>query len=303
MELYHLKTFATVAEEGHLTRAADRLHTSQPAISAHIKALEEELGVTLFNRTPKGMQLTAEGEQLLPRAQQTLTLAGDFKQLAKSLQDELIGSIRIGLNSDAEHLRLPLIQQALGARYPRLEQHFMAGMTQTNIPNVRIGRLDAAFISGSCNDPKMRVIPLANISLHIAAPLAWRDQLEDVSIRHLAELPWIYTDPNCAYFSVMHALFEQHSCYPQKIAVSDQEEALYAMVKAGVGLGIIRGDEAERGQAEGHFHVLPVTLPSVELSFIYPKKRANDPIIRAFVEVLAEVWEVDPLSTQQQKAG
>ncbi|MCP5237554.1 MAG: LysR family transcriptional regulator [Zoogloeaceae bacterium] len=53
MELYHLRTFVTVAEEGHLTRASERLFTSQPAVSAHIKALEEELGVTLFERTPR----------------------------------------------------------------------------------------------------------------------------------------------------------------------------------------------------------------------------------------------------------
>ncbi|MES9912641.1 MAG: LysR family transcriptional regulator, partial [Candidatus Sedimenticola sp. 4PFRAG1] len=54
MELYQLKTFVKVADEGHLTRAAEQLFTSQPAISAHIKALEEELGVVLFQRTPKG---------------------------------------------------------------------------------------------------------------------------------------------------------------------------------------------------------------------------------------------------------
>ena len=65
MELYHLKTFVTVAEERHLTRAAERLCVSQPAISAHIKALEEELGLALFERTPKGMLPTAAGEALL----------------------------------------------------------------------------------------------------------------------------------------------------------------------------------------------------------------------------------------------
>ena len=54
MEIHHLKTFVTVADEGHLTRAADRLHTSQPSVSAHIKALEEELGLILFLRTPQG---------------------------------------------------------------------------------------------------------------------------------------------------------------------------------------------------------------------------------------------------------
>ena len=67
-----MRTFVTVAEEGHLTRAAGRLFTSQPAISAHIKALEEELGVPLFVRTPKGMQLTKEGELLKAQAEKAL---------------------------------------------------------------------------------------------------------------------------------------------------------------------------------------------------------------------------------------
>ena len=68
MELYHLKTFITVAEEGHLTRVAHRLNTSQPAVSAHIKGLEAELGLMLFVRTPKGMRLTREGEELRDQA-------------------------------------------------------------------------------------------------------------------------------------------------------------------------------------------------------------------------------------------
>jgi DNA-binding transcriptional LysR family regulator len=61
MELYRLRTFLAVADEQNLTRAAERLHISQPSVSTHIKALEEGLGVTLFIRTPKGMILSQEG--------------------------------------------------------------------------------------------------------------------------------------------------------------------------------------------------------------------------------------------------
>ena len=68
MELYQLRTFAAVAEEGHLTRAAERLHLSQPAVSGHIKALEQELDVRLFERTATGMVLTEPGRQLLGHA-------------------------------------------------------------------------------------------------------------------------------------------------------------------------------------------------------------------------------------------
>ena len=75
MELYQLRSFLAVAELGHLTRAAERLHVSQPALSAQIKALEDELSVVLFERGAAGMTLTAAGRQLLPEAERVVAAA------------------------------------------------------------------------------------------------------------------------------------------------------------------------------------------------------------------------------------
>jgi DNA-binding transcriptional LysR family regulator len=303
MELYHLKTFVTVAEEGHLTRAADRLFTSQPAISAHIKSLEEELGITLFNRTPRGMLLTTEGEQLLPRAQQTLSAAVEFVQFAKGMQDELVGRIRVGLNNDAEFLRLPQIQHYLTSQYPRLELNFLAGMTETNIKNIRVGRMDGAFISGQCHDPQMEVMPLGEVELCVTAPIDWRDRISPASIEVLAKQPWVYTSPDCAYFGAIQSLFDIHCCKPEKVLVSDQEDALHSMVKAGVGIGIVRKDIAEKGEQDGYFYIPPTDIPSVSLNFIYLKKRANDPIIAAFMNALNTCWDIDSSKAQHQEAS
>ena len=85
MELYQLRSFAVVAELGHLTRASERLHLSQPALSAQIKALEDELGVTLFERTPSGMVLTSAGRALLPEAEKVLAAAQALAQLLQEL--------------------------------------------------------------------------------------------------------------------------------------------------------------------------------------------------------------------------
>ena len=85
MEFYQLNTFVKVADEGNLTRAAERLFTSQPAISAQIKALEEELGVELFERSSRGMRLTAKGQLLYDQAAATLAAAEQLAALGATL--------------------------------------------------------------------------------------------------------------------------------------------------------------------------------------------------------------------------
>ncbi|MCK9260340.1 MAG: LysR family transcriptional regulator [Azoarcus sp.] len=299
MELYHLKTFVTVAEEKHLTRASERLFTSQPAISAHIKALEEELNLTLFDRTPKGMQLTAAGEQLLERAQHALAAAGDFLQHAKSMQNELLGSIRIGLNSDADFLRLVDLQAGLRARYPQLELEFMSGRTGNNIPALRVGKLDAAFISGNCDEPLLESHVLREEEMAVAVPHALRDRVTSADIPTLARLPWVYTSPDCAYYQLMQPLFEAHCCTPVKTMMADQEDAMRAMVAAGVGLGIMRRSDVEAAEREGKMHALPMQLPTISLRFAYLRKRANDPVIRAVMATLSDIWGLQPEQQRQ----
>jgi len=106
MELYQLRTFAAVAEEGHLTRAAERLHVSQPAVSGQIKALEQELGLRLFDRSASGMLLTVAGRELLGHAQRVLTAAEELKQSARRLTGEIAGVLRLGTVSNPAAIRL-----------------------------------------------------------------------------------------------------------------------------------------------------------------------------------------------------
>ncbi|WP_168735286.1 LysR family transcriptional regulator [Pseudothauera rhizosphaerae] len=291
MELYHLRTFVAVAEERNLTRASERLFTSQPAISAHIKALEETLGVTLFDRTPKGMRLTSVGEDLLPRARRALAAAGDFVQHARSLRHEITGSVRIGLNTDARFLRVAALQTGLAARHPHLDVAMLGGTTWLNLPALRAGKLDAAFISGTFSDSDLTLHYLCDEPLVVAAPKAMRARITDVDIARLARLPWVFTSPDCAYFKVMHALFHANGCEPMRTLLADQEDAMIELVRAGVGLGIVRAGVIG-GDADSAYE-LPVPLPSVPLQFAVLRERAGDLVIGALMEVLREVWELE----------
>jgi DNA-binding transcriptional LysR family regulator len=111
IEIYQLRTFATVAELGQLTRAAEALHLSQPAITAQIKALEDEVELALFERTSTGMLLTKAGQRLLVRAEKVLAAAQAFKNEAESLSGEVSGKVSVGTVSDPEFIRLGSVRQ------------------------------------------------------------------------------------------------------------------------------------------------------------------------------------------------
>src|SRR5512136_880947 len=121
MELYQLKGFSAVAGHGHLTRAAERLHVSQPALSAQIKALEDELGVELFERVPTGMALTSAGKRLLPTARNVIAAAQALQGEARVLRGEVAGRIRLGTLSAPDFVRLPQLLAGAVERCPLLE--------------------------------------------------------------------------------------------------------------------------------------------------------------------------------------
>ena len=98
MEFYQRQTFITVAEGKTLTRAARRMNTSQPAVSAHIKALEEELGLPLCNRSSKGMEMTRHGLALKEDGLRILAAGTRFLNHAKELKQDLSGDLAIDLN-------------------------------------------------------------------------------------------------------------------------------------------------------------------------------------------------------------
>ncbi|WP_232381127.1 LysR family transcriptional regulator [Paenibacillus tianjinensis] len=106
MELYQLKTFIKIAQTGNLTEAAAQLNTSQPAVSAHLKSLEKEVGFALFHRSSKGMTITEKGSQLIVEAQNILSSIDKFQLKVNELKENQVDHIRIGVNTEGHILRI-----------------------------------------------------------------------------------------------------------------------------------------------------------------------------------------------------
>ena len=172
MELYQLRTFAAVADEGHLTRASERLHLSQPAVSGHVKALEGELGVRLFERASTGMQLTAAGGELLERARRVLSAADDVKRAAKQMQGDIAGLLRVGTVADPESNRLGELLALARDTHPRLKLELHHAMSGAALAGVQSGELDASFFFG--DDAGRRVLRAAAAATDLSGGRAGR---------------------------------------------------------------------------------------------------------------------------------
>lgn len=296
MELYQLRTFVTVADTGNLTQASERLFTSQPAVSAHIKALEEELEIKLFDRTPKGMRLTENGISLREKAQLVLNASNDLKLKAKTLQGILTGQAKIGLNADAEYLLLAKWHNALMSKYSQLKIQLTQGTSVELIKKVTTGSLDVSFFSGDNPYDDMDHIELCTTHAVIAAAPKWKEQLKHANTADLANLPWIYPEPLCIYHKLINHIFADTK-QPEWITSSADEGSTNALLRAGVGLAFIRDDEADTMLKKGEIVVWPGEAFSLPLRLAYLKSRKKDPVVKALIEVIIEQFCPIPAKT------
>ncbi len=303
MELYQLRGFVAVAEAEHLTRAADKLHLSQPALSAQIKALEDELGMPLFERIPSGMALTPAGRKLLPEAQSVIAAARALRSSALALRGEVIGHVCVGTLADAEFVRLPQLLAHAAERYPLLEVELSHEVTGAAFDKVRDGMLDATFYYGDRTHPAVAAIPLREVAYRIVAPAAWRDRIELATWPDVAVLPWIMTPAISSHRALTRELFDAHRVEPATVIEANHEAVISSLVVAGLGVALVREDVAQALAAAGEVCLWEGARLTTTLSFLYSRERESDPVIRALLDLVHEAWpqaaipaaEPDPL--------
>lgn len=291
MELYQLRTFITVAEEGHLTRAAERLHTSQPSLSAHIKALEDELGLLLFERTAKGMKLTHAGSALQSKAYVVLKDVDAIRFEAPQLKNELGGAMRIGLNVNPRLLKVTEMLVVMRNIHPGVEMHYRHRMTWEAPDDLLADSLDAGFVYSLPESHDICAEHLDAFDLMVVGPMAWRQRLENDSWKEILSLPWIWTDARCPFHAITARLFAEHGCQPDKAVVADEDSTIKNLVASGVGIGLMTAAEAHVAAGAGElFIVRREPVATIPLFFIYLCRRAEDPMIQAILNCIRQVW-------------
>jgi DNA-binding transcriptional LysR family regulator len=294
MDLYQLKTLAAVAELGSLTQACRRLHVSQPAASAQIKALEKEFGITLFERKHNGLTLTRAGAALLPDISRLLETAANLALRAKGLRGRLSGTIKVAIVSptvaDTSLLRLGDIMNLMVRRHPMLSIEVHNRNSRSVVAGICSGEFDAGIALGNRDIASVRRILLRELQYRIVAPGTWPNGARKAPWKEIAASPWISAPKHGSHFQMAADLFRKHRFEPVKVIQADSEAVIASLITAGVGLGLMREDLAMSAEKSGAVLVLDKGRPRTFLQLLYHSTRENDPALRALLEVVREIW-------------
>ena len=290
MDFNHLRSFVTVAQTGHLTRAAEILHLSQPAVSGHIKTLEEQFGVLLFERLPSGMTLTPSGRRLLAEAEQIIGAVQRLEHSALDLRGQPTGHLKLGTVLDPAVLRVGELMLRVQERYPQIELELFHVMSSDALARVRGGTLDASFYFGASPDADLRSVALRDIVYRVAVPAAWGDRLREAPWETVAEQPWIVAPEPSSHRQLVMELFRDRVALPERIIEADNESVINNLVESGVGVSLIRDEIAAQSTDGGRSVIWPGRRVTTQLWLVYPAARATDPLLVAIRDVLGEVW-------------
>ena len=170
MNLRDLHYLVTLAETRHFGRAAEACHVSQPTLSAQLKKLEEQLGVALFERSNKKVEITPTGAAILEHARLALEQADTIVKLARHARDPLAGPLRLGVIPTLGPYLLPLILAPLARRYPQLSLILTEETTDRLLAGLAAHELDAALLATELPSPELEAIPLFDEPFWLAYP-------------------------------------------------------------------------------------------------------------------------------------
>lgn len=243
MDLVALRTFLTVAELASFSRAAERLHLAQPAVSQQVKKLERELGTQLLHRSTRRVQLTAAGELLQPRAREILADVDRAEADVRLLTEGLAGQVAVGFVGTATYDLLPRVARSVRDRLPDVElQLYGEQLGPALLSGLTARQIDVAVTRDPVPETDVRIQPLRSerfvAALPADHPLAGEER---VALAELREATFV-THPSgrrsVTYNVVMRAC-QQVGFVPGEVVEVRETATLVTFVAAGIGVALV----------------------------------------------------------------
>lgn len=290
LNLRDIRAFIAVAQTGSFTRAAARMHLSQPALTVQIRRLEETVGVRLFDRNSRNVALTPAGRELLPLLRKSLHDMEHVLIDARALGDGSSGTVRIACLPTFAASVLPELIQRMKAAVPRAGFHVrdaVAGVVETLVHNEEV---DIGLTGGELSDADVDV--LYSGGDHLVAVLPGQHPLarrKGVTLAQLASEPLVLTARGTSVRAVVDGAFARARYSPEVACEPTYMMTAVAMVRAGLGVTILPAS-AREVLAEPELRVRPVDHEGFlrPIALIKKRGRTLPPVTQTFVSMLLE---------------
>jgi DNA-binding transcriptional LysR family regulator len=291
VEIRQLNYFIAVAEECHFGRAAKRLHMAQPPLSQQIRQLEEQLGVRLFNRTTRKVDLTAAGQVLLERGCRIVNelekLTADVHQVGRGA----IGVLRVGFAGSSTYGVVPPISRRAKQIMPKLLLSLHGEMLTLSMEEgLREGTIDAAFLRPPVASPEIDHRIVAREPLVVALPsFSLLAEERPVAVSELQDQDFIAYPPESVLHRTTAELCREAGFQPRITQVAGETSTMLSLVAAGGGVAIVPASMRAL-QLEGVVYRDLEDAPEVDLAVAW-RRDDRSPLLRNFLDVVMAVTE------------
>lgn len=271
MELKQLKCFVAVAESLHFGRAAERLHMAQPALSAQIKALEQEIGAHLFFRTTRKVSLTSTGALFLEEARETIQRADEALYRVRTAKADEIPWLRIGGVDTATAGLLPRVIRDFRKAAQHVDLRVTELLTAPALEAVANHHLDLAFVRIAPNDKLLRSRHIISEPLVVAMPIDHRlAKRRWVTREQVAQEPLVLP-PRIArpiHHDLLRGWFRDGGFTPVVAQEANERHTILAIVAAGLGVSILPRWVSQFQHPDVVFKPIKGAVPRVDVHFV-----------------------------------
>jgi len=290
MELRHLRYFVTVAEELHFGRAAERLFIAQPPLSQQIQQLEREIGVRLFERTSRRVQLTPAGEVFLRDARKVLLDVEDAVQAARRAACGETGWLGIGFAASATYDLMPDVLHDFRERFPAIELSLSELNAAEQAAALHNRSIHVGFARPAIEDGEFAVGAILRepfvVALPEAHPLASRDEL---SLPELAGQPFVSFPelPRPSYAEAVRLACESAGFTPRVVQEVREMQTAISLVVAGIGIALLPASVENLHRTGLVLRPLREPAPRTELAIV-SRRDDPSPVLENFLAIVRE---------------
>lgn len=296
MDISDLRIFEAVSRHGSMNRAAQELHTVQSNVTARIRALEEELGISLFQRHARGVLTTPAGQRILPFVGRIAKLLADARAAAQD-DGSPSGALLLGSLETTTALRLsPLLSQFAKA-YPEVRLVVTTGTTRKLLDEVIECRLEGAFVAGPVSHPDLdqevvfqeELVLVTSRSIHSMSELAG-----------ITDLRTIVFQIGCSYRQRLEALLAEMGIVTAKPLEFGSLDAIISCVSAGVGIALLPKGIVAAAWQDGRVavHELPPERSLVDTLFVRRSDAYTSSAMTALLDMVRPKSTTGPLSSK-----